>query len=89
MRGNSPPSSSRHDQQEQSPTPALVGDPVPNPSRQPRRGRASSPPIPFNRIPVLTISFHEPERSPETTTPEDPSQATVATAHTVTGTPFK
>ena len=33
--------------------------------------------------------FHEPEHSPKTDTPEDPSQATVATTHTVTGTPTR
>ena len=33
--------------------------------------------------------FHEPEHSPENRHTQGPSQATVATAHTVTGTPSK
>jgi hypothetical protein len=41
------------------------------------------------QAPELTISFTSPNTHPETATPEDPSQATVATAHTVTGTPSK
>jgi hypothetical protein len=39
------------------------------------------------QVPELAISFTSPNTHPETATPEDPSQATVATAHTVTGTP--
>jgi hypothetical protein len=71
---------------------ALVGDPVPHPSRHLRRGRASSPPIPFNRDYMRPGGrsraddlFHEPEHSPETDTHEDPSQATAATTHTLSG----
>ena len=41
------------------------------------------------QAPELTISFTSPNTHPKTATPEDPSQATVATAHTVTGTPSK
>jgi hypothetical protein len=91
-----PPSSSRHDQQEQSPTPALVGDPVPHPSQQPRRGPSLEPtnslqpgPQARRQAPELTISFTSPNTHPKTDTPKDPSQATVATTHTVTGTPSK
>jgi hypothetical protein len=57
--------------------------------------RASSPPIPFNRdyrpgdSPELTISFTSPNTHPKTATPGDPSQATVATVHALTGTPSK
>jgi hypothetical protein len=40
-------------------------------------------------VPKLPISFTNPNAHPKTDTPEDPSQATVATTHTVTGTPFK
>jgi hypothetical protein len=41
------------------------------------------------QVPKLTISFTSPNTHPKTDTPEDPSQATVATTHTVTGTPYK
>jgi hypothetical protein len=41
------------------------------------------------QAPELAISFTSPNTHPETATPGDPSQATVATAHTVTGTPSK
>jgi hypothetical protein len=54
--------------------------------------RASSPPIPFNRDYMRPGGrsraddlFHEPEHSPETDTHEDPSQATAATTHTLSG----
>ena len=40
-------------------------------------------------VPELTISFTSPNTHPKIATPGDPSQATVATAHTVTGTPYK
>jgi hypothetical protein len=71
-----------------------VGDPVPHPSRQPRRGPSLEPTNSLQpglqarrQAPELTISFTSPNTHPKTATPGDPSQATVATAHTVTGTP--
>src|SRR5215218_7645448 len=95
-RGSSRPAASRHDQQEQSPTPTLVDDPVPHPSRHPRRGPSLEPTNSLQpglqagrQAPELTISFTSPNTHPKTATPGDPSQATVATAHTVTGTPSK
>jgi hypothetical protein len=57
--------------------------------------QASSPPIPFNRdysgrqVSELTISFTSPNAHPKTATLRDPSQVTVATTHTVTGTHSK
>ena len=82
--------------QEQSPTPALVGDPVPHPSRQPRREPSLEPTKSLQpglqarrQVPELTISFTSPNTHPKTDTPEDHSQATVATTQTVTGTPYK
>ena len=69
---------------------------MPHPSRQPRRGPSLEPTNSLQpglqarrQVPELTISFTSPNTHPKTATPGDPSQATVATAHTVTGTPSK
>ena len=57
--------------QEQSPAPALVGDPAPCPSRRPRRGPARAHQFPSTGTtgreagPQAVDLFHEPERSPE------------------------
>jgi hypothetical protein len=73
-----------------------VGDPVPHPSRHLRRGPSLEPTNSLQpglqarrQAPELTISFTSPNAHPKTDTPGDPSQATVATTHTVTGTPSK
>ena len=69
---------------------------MPHPSRHPRRGPSLEPTNSLQpglqarrQVPELTISFTSPNTHPKTATPGDPSQATVATAHTVTGTPSK
>ena len=41
------------------------------------------------QAPDLTISFTSPKTHPKTATPGGPSQVTVVTTHTVTGTPYK
>jgi hypothetical protein len=69
---------------------------VPRPSRHPRRGPSLEPTNSLQpglqagrQAPELTISFTSPNTHPKTATPGDPPKATVATAHTVTGTPSK
>jgi hypothetical protein len=69
---------------------------VQHPSRHPRRGPSLEPTNSLQpglqagrQAPELTISFTSPNTHPKTATPGDPSQATVATTHTVTGTPSK
>ncbi|HEX6758103.1 MAG TPA: hypothetical protein VF086_06760, partial [Propionibacteriaceae bacterium] len=82
------------DQQEQSPTPALVGDPVPHPSRQLRRGPSLEP---TNSLqPRLQAGrqapddlFHEPEHSPENRHTRGPLPGHRSDHATVTGTPSK
>jgi hypothetical protein len=67
----------------------------PYPSRRPRRGPNPSPPIPFNRdfqagrqAPGCR-SLSRARSSAENRHACDPSQATVATTPTITGTPYK
>src|SRR5215207_2424589 len=90
-----PPIASRHQPREQSPTPALVGDPV-HAQASHRVAELTSatnslqPGLQARRqVPKLTISFTSPNTHPRTATPEDPSQAIVASTPTVTETPSK